>query len=149
MLMTRKHVLVALVCICHIGCELSSTDKSQPEGGGNVEQSANATPAPTAEQARAHVQKYVDQFLGGNTSLKMKLLSIGGVHFDTVDSLEIVRAVQTYSPDGKPIENSFTVVLKASGYDSLDRKNVQRTIDHLVMFRNGKWVIVGTDLESP
>jgi len=143
MLRRPLNAISVLICLTTVGCQQSSQPSIPPAQPQNA---AAAPSKPTAEEAKAHVQKYIDQFLGGDASLKMKLLSLSGVDFDTVDSIDIVRSVPKFNADGKPLENGFAVVLKATGFDSLRKRMIEKTIDHLVYFKDGKWIIVGTDL---
>ena len=77
--------------------------------------------------------------------MKADLLGAGFTKFSTVDSLEIVRALPKYSPDGTPINSWFVVVLKAKGYSELDNKDIEKQIEHTLIYRDGKWNILGTN----
>lgn len=146
--MTPRLVCAVLLLIpTFLGCQ----PQAQPKGTSDAKQGVSDAPtpdaaAPSPDEAKQHVQKYIDQFLGGNASLKMELLGMWGAELNTVESLEIVRALQKYTPEGKPLNNVFTVVILAKGRNELRNSTIQHDIEHTVQFTDGKWKIWGTTL---
>ena len=132
--------LSPVILLAILGC---SEKANGPRG---AEQKTATTGKKTAEEARVYVQAYIDRFLGGQSSLKGPLLGIGGVKYGTVESVEIVRAVPKYSPDGQLVDGMFLVVIKARGVEGISGRKSEHEEEHLVMFKDGKWM---STLESP
>lgn len=118
--------------------------------GPQAQPPANPTPAAKgpspAEAATAHVQEYVDRVIGGDLTMKMKLLSIDGVDFGAIDSIEVTSAVPKFSEDGKKIENLFRVGLKVQGTHAIRGTPLEKKLEKLVVFQDGRWIIPGTEI---
>lgn len=118
--------------------------------GPQAQQPASPPPASKeasqAEAAKAHVQEYVDRVIGGDLTMKMKLLSIDGVDFGAIDSIEVTSAVPKFSEDGKKIENLFRVGLKVQGTHAIRGTPLEKKLEKLVVFQDGRWIIPGTEI---
>lgn len=96
-------------------------------------------------QAKAHVQQFIDRLLGGDQTVKDGLLSIKGVSFADIESVEITSALPQYLPDGRKVPDMVRIVMKVKGH-AFSGKRLEETIDRSVFFKDQKWQIMGSDL---
>ena len=97
------------------------------------------------DAAKAHVQHYIDRLMGGGQSVKVGLLGLAGVDFNTIESIQIKSAVPAFSADGKKIDDMVKVQINIRGYDALKRRDIEQTVTHDVFLKDGKWKIIGAN----
>lgn len=97
------------------------------------------------DAAKAHVQHFIDRLMGGDQSVKVGLLGLAGVDFNTIESIDIKSAVPAFSAEGKKIEDMVKVQINIRGYDALKRRDIEKTITHDVFLKDGKWKILGAN----
>ena len=97
------------------------------------------------DPAKAHVQQFIDRLMGGDQSVKVGLLGIAGVDFNTIEAIEIKSAVPAFSAEGKKIEDMVKVQINIRGYDALKRRDIEKTITHDVFLKDGMWKILGAN----
>lgn len=110
---------------------------------GQAEAKPEATPDP-AEEAKAHVQELSDRLLGGDTSVKLKLLGPLGAKVESVDGIEITSIVPKYSPNGVKLDDWYRIVIQVQGKEAVTGKAFDKKYT-LEVFRDvttkGEWAI--------
>ncbi|HWL08240.1 MAG TPA: hypothetical protein VNQ76_07545 [Planctomicrobium sp.] len=93
------------------------------------------------QRAREHVQECIDRALGGDLTMKSKLLTIYSPEFDSLEELKIQSAVPQYLPTGEKVPDFVRVTLLAKGYSALRGRMVERTVVDTVSYRDGQFLI--------
>lgn len=131
-----------------VGCskpEASVPKQAPQEPVAAVIQQQPLPPASISDEARAHVQRLLDQIMGGDESVKRELLGIHAVGLGKIESIGITSAVPR-SRDGKVSESIVMVAVRIVGLDSIDGKKLDNNIQLLVMKNEGRWNVAGTTL---
>ena len=126
------------------GC--GQTSQPEPELKPAQVQRTESPPTYLADEAKTHVQQYIDRLLGGDQTVRQGLLGIDGVSFDSIESIQITSALPAYLPDGKKIENMVRIVLNVQGYDALKKRSLAKNVDLHVRLKDGQWSILGSNL---
>ena len=97
--------------------------------------------ARTVQQAREELQSRIDRCLGGQPVNDVLGGTIGIWAVGTkIQSMDLLRVVQKYSKDGKPVPNQFVAAIKCSVANNITGKRETRefAIEDFT-FRDGAW----------
>lgn len=100
---------------------------------------------PSIEGAKAHVQKYIDRFLGGDETVRDGLLSFQGVGFARFNSIEIISSQQRYSESGEIVEGMFSIRMKVTGIENVKGRSIEKIIERSVINPGSGYMILGAD----
>lgn len=99
--------------------------------------------SPTADGAKAHVQKYIDRILGGDESVRVGLLGLAAVDFGSFDSIVIISSNTMYSKSGKKLNRMFSVRMRVTGKDSRTGKTIAKNIECGVINTGSGYKVLG------
>lgn len=100
-----------------------------------------ANEAKTVQQAREELQSRIDRCLGGQPVNDVLGGTIGiWAVGKKIQSLDLVRVVQKYSTDGKPVPNQFVAAIKSTVANNItgERETREFAIQDFT-FRDGVW----------
>ena len=144
----RNLCFLTLSIVVMAGCgkqETSAPKKAPQEPISVVIQQQPLPPVSISEEARAHVQQFLDQIMGGDESVKRELLGTHAVGLGKIESIGITSAVPR-SRDGKVSESIVMVTVRVVGIDSIDGRKLDNNIQLLVMKTEGRWNVAGSKL---
>ena len=144
----RNLCFLTLSFVAMVGCgkqEATVPKQAPQEPIAVVIQQQPLPPVSISEEARAHVQKFLDQIMGGDESVKRELLGIHAVGLGRIESIGITSAVPR-SEDGKVSEFIVKVMVRVVGFDSIDGRKLDNNIQLVVMKMEGRWKVLGSKL---
>lgn len=124
----------------------TESPKSKPEDTKPLDKPAKkdappADEAKTVQQAKEELQSRIDRCLGGQPVNDVLGGTIGiWAVGKKIQSMDLVRVVQKYSKDGKPVPNQFVAAIKCTVAHNItgERETREFAIEDFT-FRDGAW----------
>ncbi len=138
-----RHVwILSLVCCLLLitGC-LEGTEKEK-EIVEEVVTEPEANEADESVGARAYLQGYIDRLLGGDETVKIKVLGFMGADFGSFNSIEIISCRQKYSETGEKVDGTFLIQMHVIGIDQYSGKRIDKIFERLLMATGSDYLIM-------